>query len=608
MTSIKNFKDKLKNNSKKSDLFERKRSLNKDAENLTKSEKLMNGIGIWTSFYRRNPQRFVKDYFIGIQLKLFQQILLYFMMNFNYFMYLAARGQGKTTLVALFCCIRAILFPGTKIIIASGNKSQSAEVLEKILEFKKECPNLAREISELKTQTSDARCEFHNGSWIRIVASNDGARSKRANLIIVDEFRMVDLGIINKVLRKFLTAPRNPRYLNKPEYKHLKERNKEIYLSSAFYKHHWSYNKMKSYFKAMSKGKSYFVCGLPYQLSISEGLLMEEQIIDEMAEDDFDPIGFSMEMECKWFGESEKSYFKFDDLETNRRITYPIYPKSFYKEFEGKIKDKNFKYIPKEEGELRFISCDVSAMGGKQNDASAYTIARLIPSKQNKNKYDRQICYMETIVGGHTFTQALRIRELFEEFECDYIVLDTLGYGLGIYDQICMDIYDKDKGKLYPAFTCMNNKEMADRCLTDDAPAKVFSVKASAEFNSRMAIDLKDDLKRKKLKILISELEGRNILKSFKGYDGLTAEEKVKLEMPYLQITAAINEMVGLSNEGKDGVVKLKESGTNRKDRYSSIGYLNVFARHMERELLQSEDDTDWSDIPIFVSDVKWTL
>ena len=50
------------------------------------------------------------------------------------------------------------------------------------------------------------------------------------NIIIVDEFRMVDLDIINKVLRKFNTAPRQPKYLSKPEYAHLAERNKELYL------------------------------------------------------------------------------------------------------------------------------------------------------------------------------------------------------------------------------------------------------------------------------------------------------------------------------------------------------------------------------------------
>ena len=56
-----------------------------------KSERIMNGIAAWTSFYRSNPQRFVKDY-LNVNLKLFQKILIYMMMLNNYFMYIAARG------------------------------------------------------------------------------------------------------------------------------------------------------------------------------------------------------------------------------------------------------------------------------------------------------------------------------------------------------------------------------------------------------------------------------------------------------------------------------------------------------------------------------------
>ncbi|MGL4454086.1 MAG: terminase large subunit domain-containing protein [Sarcina sp.] len=185
MASIKNFKTAKANNSKKRNLFEKGRNINRNMENTTKSERLMEGIGVWTSYFRSNPHKFVEMY-LGIHLKMFQVILLMFMNFGNYFMYLAARGQGKTTLTAIFCCVRAILYPGTKIIVASGNRSQSIEVLEKIADFRKSSPNLAREISELKTTSNDARCEFHSGSWIKVVASNDGARSKRANLIVVD--------------------------------------------------------------------------------------------------------------------------------------------------------------------------------------------------------------------------------------------------------------------------------------------------------------------------------------------------------------------------------------------------------------------------------------
>jgi len=76
-------------------IFNKSRNFNKSSDNLTKSEKLMNGIGTWTSFYRANPHRFVKDY-LGIDLKLFQMILIFMMNHSYYFMYIASRGQGKT--------------------------------------------------------------------------------------------------------------------------------------------------------------------------------------------------------------------------------------------------------------------------------------------------------------------------------------------------------------------------------------------------------------------------------------------------------------------------------------------------------------------------------
>ena len=58
-----------------------------------KSERIMNGVAYWASFYRYNPQRFVKDY-LNVSLKLFQKILIYAMMHNNFFMYIASRGQG----------------------------------------------------------------------------------------------------------------------------------------------------------------------------------------------------------------------------------------------------------------------------------------------------------------------------------------------------------------------------------------------------------------------------------------------------------------------------------------------------------------------------------
>ena len=404
---------------------------------------------------------------------------------------------------------------------------------------------------------------------------------------------MVDLEIINKVLRKFLTAPRTPKYLENPRYSHLLERNKEIYLSSAFYKSHWSWTKFLSYFKGMSDGKKYFACGLPYQISIAENLLMKEQVMDEMSEDDFDAVGFSIEMSALFYGEAENAFFQFEDLQRNRSMTAPIYPKTFY----GLVKDSTFKYSPKKNGEIRILSCDIAGMGGDDNDASAYSILSLLPTARG---YERKLPYMESMVGGHTTTQAIRIKQLFDDFDCDYLVLDTQNMGLGIFDQLVQPLFDKDRNIEYEAWDCINDPKMQDRCMVQNAPKVIYSVKGNQQFNSDCAVLLRDNLKRGKFKLLVDDREGREYLINLRGFMALPIEEQVKFEIPYKQTSALINEMVNLEYELVNNMIRVKEARSRRKDRYSSVSYGNHFASELERDLLRRKKEFDWGSFAIW--------
>ena len=83
------FESNAKKNRNSKNMFARSNKFSREGN---KSERLMEGIGEWTSFYRANPHRFVNDY-LGIKLKLFQQILIYAMMHFNFMTYIASRGQ-----------------------------------------------------------------------------------------------------------------------------------------------------------------------------------------------------------------------------------------------------------------------------------------------------------------------------------------------------------------------------------------------------------------------------------------------------------------------------------------------------------------------------------
>ena len=402
----------------------------------------------------------------------------------------------------------------------------------------------------------------------------------------------MDKNTINTVLRKFKANPRSPGYLNNPKYAHLAERNQEIYLSSAGAKWHWSYTKFKSFFNSMMNGKKYFLCDLPYQLTIKDGLRMREEVLDEMSETDFDPLAWSVEMDGIWMGENEKSYFKFDDLEPNRTINFPIYPKYMY----DKIKTASFKYPVKKDGEIRIVASDISVMPGKNNDSSVFTIMKLVPLKTKSGSYySREIVYMETMAGGHSTIQAIKIRQMFEDFDCDYICLDCAGVGMGIYDSLVQNLYDKERCTEYLAFTSMNDTEMASRCQVQDAPKKIYSMKAYAQTNSECAISFRDNLRKGKIKLLINENECKDILSGLKGYDFLSGEDQARFLHPYMQVSALISEMVNLEAEinSQTSQVKLKEQNGQRKDRWSSASYGNYLANILEKELQKQDDDDE---------------
>lgn len=551
-----------------------------------KSEKIMNGIAYWASFYRHNPHRFVKDY-LGIDLKLFQKILLYAMMHNNYFMYIAARGQGKTYLTALFCVVRCILFPKTKICVASATRPQANEVLLKITDdFMKNngygSENLRREITYAAVGNNKAVIEFANGSWIRVVTAADSGRGARANILLVDEFRMVDLDTINTVLRRFLTAPRQPGYLRKPEYAHMLERNKEFYMSSAWYKSHWSFEKAKAYAaNLLDDTKKYFVCALPYQISILEGLLSREQIQDEMSEADFDPLKFSMEMDCLFFGDTDGAFFTFDDISFCRRLKTAVYPT-------GGITGKATKIPNLVTNERRILSVDIALMASKKqnNDASAIIINSAIPT--NNNDYVSNIIYMENHEGLNTDELALIIRRLYSIYKCTDLVIDTNGQGLGVYDALIQDILDTTTGELYPALSCCNDKAMAERCKVDNAPKVIWSIKASASFNNEICILLRSGFKKGKINLLISEQMAEEILRDkIKGFNKLSSEDQLRYRLPYLQTTLLIYELINLEHEIKGTNVKITEKPGMRKDRYSSLAYNYWVQCQLEREVLR---------------------
>ena len=556
---------------------------------MSRIQKIMDGAALWGSYYRQNPDRFAADY-LHLRLKRFQKILLVMMFWSNVFVFIACRGIGKTFLSAIYCVTRCILFPGTKVCIASGTRGQAINVLEKIMyELKPASPELCAEIDEKQSKVNgtNAQIVFFNTSVIKVVTASDSARGNRCHVLLLDEYRLISKDTIDTVLRKFLTLRRMPRYeelteeQRKAEY--AKEKNLTLYLSSAYWKDHWSYTKCVDTLKAMiDPNRHQFVCGFPYQLSIAEGLLDPETVADEMSEQDFSDIKFSMEMCAEFYGSDDGAFFDFDSISKNRRIKYPMLPDNI----SSKINNPQATKIPpKQPGEKRLLSADIALMTSRKhsNDATAIFINQLLPTKAGR--YTSNIVYAESYEGLRTEEQALIIRKLYEEFGCDYIILDTNGIGLGVFDCLARDITDPDTGEVYPALSCYNNTEMAMRCTSTFAEKVIWSIKASAQFNSDCAFLLREGFKSGRIRLLANEYDAEKYLAELKGYSALNPQERMQFQLPYIHTTLLIDELVKLQHEESGGKVKIFERSGMRKDRYSSLSYNYYVATQLENKL-----------------------
>ena len=542
----------------------------------------MNGVNVWAAFYRANPHRFARDY-LNLKLDRFQQIILCMMFRFSNVVYLASRGGGKSFLIAIFCVIHCILYPETRICLASKTRKQATEIIDKIREIlMPRSANLRLEIEEVQVNQANAFVSFRNDSRIVVVTAADSARHNRATVLVVDEFRMVDKNIIDTVLRKFLTSQRHPAFLDKPEYKdYPKEQTKELYASSCWYESHWSYELVRSYVVNMIRGRSYFCCAMPYQLAIKEGRLDKTKVEDEMSETTFNAITFQMEMEALFFGQSSGGLYNFDEIDRNRVIKYPFYPK-----FAGhKIADKRLYIPPKIPGEVRVLSADIALMSStkNKNDATSIFVNQMLPT--SNNRFVNNIVYADNNEGLRTDAQALVIRKLFEDYDCDYLVLDTKGLGLGVSDALMADIYDQESGTTYGALSCCNNDELAKRCLVPDAPKVIWSVQGTQEFNSQCALGLREALKQGSVRLLTSEFAAEDSLGELRGYDNLSPADALNLKLPYIHTSLLINELIKLEYEVRNNVIRVKEKAGMRKDRYSSLSYNIHVAKIIERDL-----------------------
>ena len=562
---------------------------------------------LWNTFFRRNLHRFAMDY-LGLKLHLYQQIILYFMGISQFIVMIASRAAAKSFIIAIYACCMCILRPHTQVVIGSSTKKQAKLIINN--KIKKELmawsPMLRKEVDYIRDNGDETELVFRNKSSIVVIVANDNARGVRSNILVREEFRMIDKHVDDSVMSPFQTV-RNAPYMLDDFYKgnpDLQEEPVDIYISSSWYDNgHWMWKIVDDAANDMLNDQPSMILAFDESIVLKSGIKTRKQLIKEKRKQD--PLTWRMEYLNERIIENTSAFFTYSMLTQNQTCKQVFYPRKN----EDVVHNKKNKFaIPKQNGEIRIVACDIAFIENKANDNSIFSCMRLIPetiSHQNEYKniemiqgYNRIVPYIQSVQGGDTTRQAMAIRRLYEDFDADYIVLDTRNGGIAILDMLSKVMYDDERKIEYAPLKCMNNDNFADRIKNSNALPVIYAVNATQQLNSDIAFSFRQALTEKKVELLIGFNDALDeILTNMNEYNNArTGKEQAFYEAPFLETQMLISETSDLVYEKmpQTGVIKIHEQGNNRKDRYTSVSYANYFADLLEQDLLSDNQEYDF--------------
>ena len=130
-------------------------------------------------------------------------------------MFIASRGFGKSFLMALYCILKCVFVPGTKIVVVGAAFRQSKIIFEYMETIWRSSPILRSIFSgnDDGPRRDVDRCTMRLGdSWTVAIPMGDGSkiRGLRAHIIIADEFASISPDIYETVVAGFAAVSASP--------------------------------------------------------------------------------------------------------------------------------------------------------------------------------------------------------------------------------------------------------------------------------------------------------------------------------------------------------------------------------------------------------------
>lgn len=325
-----------------------------------------------TEFYKLGNEfyspAFGIKYLLNMPIYPIQMAIIHAMLSHKFPLLLMTRGGGKTTLLAVYAIMSAILNPGKRIILVSAGFRQSKLIFREMNRIYNKAPLLQLIADSPKVSTDRCYFDINTSSIVALpLGQGDKIRGERGHIILVDEFEVIPPHIFDVVVRGFAATQSDP-YQKTKEYMLAKKEGRKndtlnagnkIVLSGTagfrggnFYKIFNQYSKIIGH-KIVGNVRDYKdligidttediqidhrqYCIIRYKYTDLPPCMLEEEIIHN-ARMTMPKVLFDMEYNAE-FGDDTSGFFKFKDIDEATSKTDK--PNAFDVSLKGKSSSK----------------------------------------------------------------------------------------------------------------------------------------------------------------------------------------------------------------------------------------------------------------------------
>lgn len=601
------------------ELIMEKKKRTKRKRRLTQDERKRQ-IRDWCTFYRRNWDIYAVER-LGINLKMFQRLVIHLIGVSDIFYLMCSRGLSKTFIAALAAFIECLLYPNSHIVLTATTIKTAKKMVTDKMEDEL-CGRFSKVLNwmyENKLITFHYRDEeivvnFHmNDSWIRVLPAIDSSRGERATMLIFEECRLLKKIIVDSVFVPMRSA-RVPAYRLKPEYandKRLVERTKIIYLTSTRYKHEWFWNAWKACvnnFFASTK-LVYNIFAGDILTSVYHNFKTQEDVDADKAQ--MSDLEVRMELYNEPQGEVEGSFYTLEMFNNNRTIKKAFVPPTT-EEYVAKYGRGEFPWFrDKQEGEIRTLFIDFAFTDTVNANVTAdNTVIGCMSGypNENKSRYLRNVEYMETYAGSEKDESLLRIRELFFYYDVDVILLDLRNGGEDRWQDLSKSYFHEELGIQFSGFGIYNDDDVlrfyCDKAKADNLRSRTVDANASKvvipvigtdERNNNYHLAMKSALQNHLIRFPVDELTRKDEMIENGTYQNMSSNMKMRTLLGHVQLDIMIiDEAIKLQQVIKKGFISLVVAGRNKRDRIVACEYANYFFHLKELEMIKKQTEPDY--------------